>query len=535
MAKLSATQASIAASCGPIQAAYKNEEGKRTGVKADADEFSDELKAVKEWIAKDQDTGNVNEELVERCENDIKELDATVKILFNSGLEFEGIKLTNIYIKYHAVLYFIICTAFLCMMVRARRNILKLVDEAMHIQIDRLGKTGSGIDYVSLSRPWWLSYLPDWRYGDSDTQLERIFSPSYFVRGAVIAMLMFGAFVIGSLYEALRFQRELMNIPLDERVPFFLHLKETLAPLRLYQDGRYDMLALTVLLVIIAVVIDNERGSRRPTRPQPVVVSGSRRRFLGLSVRWIGLAALTSLAVWFADTKAANVGKIKKIQAWAGIGTGRNPRFLPNRSLAKFSDPIGFYFFAGTISPSASSFNPSRVLHFVRPDGTMKGIFEEGKKPIHPVKDIDLSVTQPSRTISLNKSAYSQGIEATAISAVLRGDAGQAIKILRVGVAYDLNEGITFDRISRFNTVPHNLRIYDLLAGLLIRTERLAELDNFVEELRQRVPARKYEVRLKESANNWLEKRFQKWSDPGGNWAQRWHASKKVRWNGIDI
>ena len=39
LAELSAAQASIAASCGPIQAAYTNEEEKRTGVKADADEF----------------------------------------------------------------------------------------------------------------------------------------------------------------------------------------------------------------------------------------------------------------------------------------------------------------------------------------------------------------------------------------------------------------------------------------------------------------------------------------------------------------
>ena len=153
----------------------------------------------------------------------------------------------------------------------------------------------------------------------------------------------------------------------------------------------------------------------------------------------------------------------------------------------------------------------------------------------------------------LNLTSYSDGIEKHALDAWGRGRKDEAIAALKVGVSYaELRD-------------PLDIRLLDLLAGLLVRTGREAELrelmpilerelekvatvlqegepDSWADESltdpkrKVRLMARSAKRRHKKFQNYQaaLQKRLQNWAGVG-SWRSEWAKNSPRKWNGLAI
>lgn len=131
------------------------------------------------------------------------------------------------------------------------------------------------------------------------------------------------------------------------------------------------------------------------------------------------------------------------------------------------------------------------------------------------------SVEFASSAYRLNKAFYSTGLEAEALMLWIQGYKTKALDVLKIGL----------DQIDKQHSARINIRLYDLFAGLLVRSGRIQELD----ELAKRLEARKQSVH-----NRWMEKtvkednkriesRLRAWRADGSKWRAQW-ASDGHTW-----
>ena len=162
----------------------------------------------------------------------------------------------------------------------------------------------------------------------------------------------------------------------------------------------------------------------------------------------------------------------------------------------------------------------------------------------------------------LNARFYSEGIETVALQSWQDGKRDEAIRILDIGVSYTRQQ------------TPLNVRLYDLLAGLLVRQGRDGELGRLSEAIRLEIarpggpgeqadqaagtreeclqslgdelksPKRRIRLaagkKLKRcmktsSYGKNLELRLKRWAEDNGKWKTRWRQGSAVKWNGLDI
>jgi hypothetical protein len=151
----------------------------------------------------------------------------------------------------------------------------------------------------------------------------------------------------------------------------------------------------------------------------------------------------------------------------------------------------------------------------------------------------------------LNLKYYSEGVETLALEHWRAGRWERAVDILRVGLTYaQQNESV-------------NIRLYDLLAGFLVRAGRETEILLLQSDIMQRTEtltgkisslnkmlANKsvspgisqrenalLEERLRQSNARLrhLNSRLKSWTDDDGKWREKWRPGAKRKWAGIDI
>jgi hypothetical protein len=149
-------------------------------------------------------------------------------------------------------------------------------------------------------------------------------------------------------------------------------------------------------------------------------------------------------------------------------------------------------------------------------EGRIKGAGRIKLEKLQPMPDTELP-RHSATGFRLNRSFYSEGIERRAIDRWKQGEKDEAIRILRIGLTYPAIKGRS------------NIRLYDLLAGLLIRMNR----DEEVRKLATEILARR---------GNWpdvidsarRQRRVQAWTAPDGKWRRKWTEQKKT-WDSIDL
>jgi hypothetical protein len=135
-------------------------------------------------------------------------------------------------------------------------------------------------------------------------------------------------------------------------------------------------------------------------------------------------------------------------------------------------------------------------------------------KPLQP-ENLPKLGTVGSR---INTTCYSEGIEAAAIDAWNAGNKNAAIAILRVGVTY-----------AGLGRRP-NIRLYDLLAGLLVRSGQTSELTQLGAELNALLGRSRVDSRGDER----IKSRQKAWAAADGKWQAKW-KNPTHKWNGIDM
>src|SRR4051794_18012911 len=161
--------------------------------------------------------------------------------------------------------------------------------------------------------------------------------------------------------------------------------------------------------------------------------------------------------------------------AWASTRAGSNPYRKRAVRYAHSNKPPGWYWHAkqsaegqsvriGHFVKPAFSFQhttrngPARLVHATAFDaGRIKGAGKIDVSKLAPLPLEEIPPFDPGRD-RLNARSYSEGIEAAALASWRSGDRDAAIRILRTGLTY-----------AQART-PVDIRLYDLCAGLLVRT-----------------------------------------------------------------
>jgi hypothetical protein len=552
-----------------------------------------------------------------------------------ANLDVAGIKIANIHPRWHPAFLVLILATGAIWLGALRRKAFRLLKQHMEARRASLttvtDESEKPPEPALLTLPWWLLPGPDW--GDPAISSFRAeLAPSTAYAWARVALL-FVAMLLGAMFaSAIEAQRLLSAFNLtDQQVALSNH---HLRSFSLFGSMPIDLMLITG--VFFASVVFLWWGI--PPRSAPL---GSRAvRFDRRELVRGGLASGTILfsvaAVPLAVARQSTISLANKV-AW-GLRLPLNPRYRRRkRKYAQHIGPPGWYRAPG---------NSNWVAHFVKPayrfehktssrvaGGTKSqkhpkprqrrrtksiirwaGLFRpvnpnkkrKAKLVVYPagriastwrmkaarltrVPDDTLPARERSNTFPspeqnpahgmLNARFYSEGVETQSLQHWQAGDIEGALKILRTGLSY-ANGGRAL-----------NIRLYDLLAGLLIRsgrkTELMAlrtELDREVERLSRRIdqlmkrldelnrsearerqlelilrrakaspdqehsvaktpwPESRVEIARQTESIRWtnarlkhLQSRLERWANPDGKWANKWAAGAIRKWGSVDI
>jgi hypothetical protein len=266
---------------------------------------------------------------------------------------------------------------------------------------------------------------------------------------------------------------------------------------------------------------------------------------------------------------ASAVSGVRKIIAADLRVRRRRPRFhIHKKKFVFHRGPSGWYW---NVKHKAKQ---GRVAHFVKPAYKFRHSAEHTKqkvgrtvvfrlgrvcgaghlktKNLQPLHPDGFQAFQKPRD-RLNVVAYSDGIEQYALDTWRQDRRNEAIAALKVGVSYsELRE-------------PLNIRLLDLLAGLLVRTGRDAELRELTPILERELakvatvleeneptssvdedlsdPKRKVRLQARSAKRRHqkfqtyqaaLQKRLQNWTEVS-SWHNSWSANSLHKWNGLAI
>jgi hypothetical protein len=264
---------------------------------------------------------------------------------------------------------------------------------------------------------------------------------------------------------------------------------------------------------------------KKPTSFQPASVI-TRRAFLPILITGVGAAGLTySLVHWWRGMSIVPLS--------ATEGPPRlQPRFRRNKVTYFLSklDP-GFY-----LNPK------SQVIHYVGADKKVSAVKSVNESRLTPVK-LDTTKQEPH----VNRACASYVFELEALSLLHQNEVDKACELLSYAVGQDLSRLVIRDPIiggERLNDRHRSLRLFDLLAGVSLRTSRKKYLDEMIRTIENELNRSKQNVVEKEQDRNTdapelrspgsttaLESRIKTWRDPKSNWHRRWsNTKKKIEW-----
>lgn len=164
--------------------------------------------------------------------------------------------------------------------------------------------------------------------------------------------------------------------------------------------------------------------------------------------------------------------------------------------------------------PSGFYLNPkSRIVHFLDKTRRFRYLTNRGKT--HLVAYSFAPEATPERLPRVNFSTFSYAYEAAALRELQANNWNGAIELLFRAVTQD----VAANQLGR----KRSLRLYDLLAGLIVRWGG----DHEMNRLRH--------LLLTDRGRPEINSRLVKWDDPTSTWYQRWRNAPTVRWNTVTL
>lgn len=180
----------------------------------------------------------------------------------------------------------------------------------------------------------------------------------------------------------------------------------------------------------------------------------------------------------------------------------------------------------------------TQVIHYVSEDKKLRGVssIKESLLTRQELNPAQMNAAQSPQKPHINRGCAAYALELESLTLLKQNQTDKACELLAYAVAEDLR------RIS-FNSGPPSIRLYDLLAGVSLRTGRTEYLDEMIHRIddaaargsgsRQSgwiseptVPAWDYTP-----YTTVLQARIRKWKNPRSRWHRRWSdRAKKVTW-----
>jgi hypothetical protein len=161
----------------------------------------------------------------------------------------------------------------------------------------------------------------------------------------------------------------------------------------------------------------------------------------------------------------------------------------------------------------------SQVIHYL-PDGKetrfTRDIAASRLKPYDPTT---VPINQQNPRVNVSRASYA--FEQAAVTQFMQNNLDKGCQLLFYAINYELSSADKNGRSLAAKSGP-SFRLYDLLAGMSVRFDRMDYLERM--------------IRLIEGAGDALvrlqfQDRIKKWQDPNGRWYRRWSDKNlRVKW-----
>ncbi|TAT71084.1 hypothetical protein [Rhizobium ruizarguesonis] len=569
--------------------------------------------------------GKISSSLNE-CTTRVSELRALVSNITRDGnLDIGGVKIGNIHPRWHPAILMLILSIGVIRVWLLRQRVFSLLGELIaSSSLTAAANSEGGLgdakmeSFLLITVPWWLLPPPSFPYPPKTQFFKKLASRAEYVRVTITFALVF-SFVMLMLVSAASMQVLLSNFrPLLIEVKNGSHGGHSFG---FTGSTAADLLLISTAFLVAFGLLCWSEPSENVSVNEPRLVNISRRRFVR-GAGTVGGALLVSVTFpVFFDRQSALALAAKTA---AKLGFPLNPRFDRKAvQFARLEEESGFY-------PHFNAERSVTILHYVKPEYTfthqpsrgrkrhrqrvrhrIKAIAKwggllrkaSGKKRetarlIHypkgrmnvshrmdiaklgraAVSDIAPFLTRESPHVRLRY--YSEGIENQALEKWRAGEKNAAIDVLKIGLTYTKPS-------ANFSGGRLNIRLYDLLAGILVRAGRSSELVPLVDELKTQIarlqqeiemadvrqngdvrapPARlassgatavgvsipdgrdgawsmaqarmekyAYERHILEKQIETLQSRVERWVASEGKWARDWGEGAVRKWAGIDM
>jgi hypothetical protein len=478
------------------------------------------------------------------------------------NIDVVGLKINNINVRWHPMALMLIIATGIVWLGFQRRRFYYLINESLQRAYGNDRKHGVDQGSLLLKVPWWLLPVPDFRYRNGRTLRELLAAEGEYRRSLLTAGIIL-VILCAMFSSGINAQRLLsMNAELNALSPNLKELGDfEHASLGLLGSTFVDVFFLSVLIFVPAGILW-------------WVVPAAPARFGGTGVQITRRQSLRAVALIAASLAVPLVVKPDALKSIFRIRTRSNPYQKRRPRLATYPGAPGWYWnikaepqIGHFVKPEIvvkhrAKWWPPRLGFVVKhPAGRIKGGGKIDSKRLVAMQPREISSVIPNEK-RLNANFYSEGIEQAALESWREGARADAIEILRVGLSYT----------SRQKDL--DIRLYDLLAGLLVRERRDKELTSLMPAIEARIArierilndpkaginlddrmraklveeskSRKRSVRL--SARHRIrakqkltglkaamEARLAAWSAAEGKWKAKWQSESKLKWNGLDI
>jgi hypothetical protein len=456
------------------------------------------------------------------------------EITKDSGIDLLGMKLKNIYLKWHPIVLAVIILFYTMWLGNKRRQLYALLNSHFSLLYDQkrsVTKEGNSPSPIFLVLAWWLYPLPNRKYAGG-LELQDLIAAGPERSRARVAATMFALLLGAMAYSSLWLQWALSAGPASNVSGSCEQLIDGSECLSITGFWIKDI---AVLSVILALAWWSYRWTEPLLwrRPQGSDARSHRRHLLKLLGLVGSSAAVAAISGPFIVDYRRAIQQIEtEGRTWIGLKP-RVPRVRKVKQVAAHRGPPGWYFngvpngmIGHFVRPGRTTvrkekyFVFSRLRTYLRAANTIRGAGRINTEHLVPLDYAALLQLKPeSQAGHLAFGAYSEGVENLALGFWRKSDHHAALELLSFALDYA--------RPRSSQAHPRwNWRLVDLYAGLLVRAGRESELEGLAGRFRG-------EVADVEKAR--ANQRLMRWRDPSGRWHQKWRRETSRRWNGLDV
>jgi len=418
--------------------------------------------------------------VVSSCQRKRQDLHAFVDDWTKEGsIEVIGLKISNIDVKWYPLALAVIFAAGGVWLGFLRRRVISLLDAQFQLAEQTGTRSGEGLELkpALLSAPWWLWPLPDWRYASGRSFRDSTISPPGYRRMSAAAAAVLA--VVAVMLAGALFAQNTLSMAHGSMTPELLGFADLAGPTGLTGNAFLDMLIVAILPISVVGLL----GWLLPLRQRRAIESGpaqSRRDTL----KWL----LGSVGIVLGSAAAPALINPSSILPLFKLRLVNNPYFHKRKKTPHtYLIAPGWYWRKGRKGNTIGHF--AKPVHARRDLGIVPGavVMEGGSvingtfistRNLSPMREPPPALppsTQPSAVVvsgqsnpppqkqrlkRLDLAHYSEGIETQALMHWRHGRRDAALDVLELGLSY----------VANGSSAQCNLRLCDLLAGLLVRS-----------------------------------------------------------------